>query len=441
MRRDNLRLVLTTSTCTAIVVSALTFGVQALANLDDDPATDSLPRVVPYEGVLDLDGAPFSGFMDMRFTFFDAPSAGNAVWTETWSQGEGRPIQVFGGKFGAALGTFDDGGLRALEDVIADAGPVYLAIEVKRTEEGDEAWVGLSGRQRLNPVPYALWSAKAADLTVAGSATVGGTLAVEGAANIDGALAVGGDIVGRGRLSGTALDFWQDANPARALQALAQVGGALGIDPTGSFSQIIAGMNFVIGSAGTPRSLTVRGASTFDGPLSDSNGDLAINDGLDVSGNVYNSLANLVLNDNVSLVGDLTLTGTLSNTDGNVVIADNADIRGNVDIQGTVADSNSALTINDAVTVTGDVNLQDCRLCILYGDNCDQNNGNCTADKAYACVKLEHGNVSGVMKLSDGNVDGSDGFKLLFLCDNGENNSATNRGDAPGEGNWPGPAN
>jgi hypothetical protein len=456
MRRENLKLVLTTSICTAIVVSALTVSVQALAQLDDDPATDSLPRVVPYEGVLDLDGLPHTGFLDMRFSFFDAPSGGAPVWTETWSNAQQRAVQLFRGRFAVALGTFDDGGLATLESIIADADPIYLAIEVKRTNEAEDAWVALSGRQRLNPVPYAIWSAKASDLNVAGAATVGGNTLVGGTLNV----------AGNTRLSALTV------SGATTLTGATTVGGAL----------------------------IANGALTANGAITNANADVNIADGLNVSGNVSNSAGNLVLNDNVDIVGNLTVTGAVSDPNRPAVaIADDLDVggaylslgktdrrpignltgqralvheandklvvnfggefeggtevngplvaTGNVDIRGDLTDGNSDVNINDNVGVTGgltvggDVNLNDCRLCLLYGDSCDRAQNNCNADKAYTCVQLRSGAVSPLFQLGDGTVNEDDGFKLLFLCDGGPSNAATNRGSAPNEGNWPGPAN
>jgi cytoskeletal protein CcmA (bactofilin family) len=450
MRRENLKLVLTTSICTAIVVSALTVSVQALAQLDDDPSTDSLPRVVPYEGVLDLDGLPHTGFLDMRFSFFDAPSGGAPAWTETWSNAQQRAIQLFRGRFAVALGTFDDGGLATLENIIADADPIYLAIEVKRTNEADNAWVALSGRQRLNPVPYAMWSAKAADLDVAGAANVNGPTRLNGTL----------DVAGNTRLS----------------------------------TLNVSGATRLAGAT------TVDGALTANGAIANANGDVNIADGLNVSGNVSNSAGNLTLNDNTAIVGNLTVTGPVSDPDSSAVsIADDLDVQGtaislgrndgrnigvntaqralvhgspsdtlvinyaadfeggtkidgpvvtdNLDVRGTVSNGTGDLNVNDnvavmgAMSVSGDVNLNDCRLCLLYGDNCDLNNNNCTADKAYTCVQLRNGAISPIFKLSTGSVDSSDGFKLLFLCDGGATHAATNRGNAPNEGNWPGPAN
>ncbi len=447
MGRENFRLVLTTSVCTAIVVSVLTFGAQAWANLDNNPATDSLPRIVPYEGVLDLDGAPFTGFMDMRFTFYDAPTGGNAVWTETWGHDQQRAVQVFRGRFSAALGTFDDGGPRPLEEVISDAGPTYLAIEVKQTDAANDAWVGLAGRQRLNPVPYAIWSAKASDLTVAGSATVRGSTTLSGTL----------DVTGNTRLS------------ALAVSGATQLTGAT----------------------------TVDGALTANGAISNANGDVNIADGLNVTGSVSNSAGDVTLNDNTAIVGNLSLTGNVSNPNAFAVsVADDLEVTGtvislgrndgrpigvntaqralvhgspsdtlvvnyngdfeggtqingnvvatgSVDVRGGLSNgaANAALAVNDDLTVTGNVNLNDCRLCLLYGDNCNLGTNNCDADKAYTCVQLRDGAISPLFQLSTGSVDSTDGFKLLFTCDGGNNNAATNRGRAPNEGNWPGPAN
>jgi hypothetical protein len=450
MRRENLKLVLTTSICTAIVVSALTVSVQALAQLDDDPSTDSLPRVVPYEGVLDLDGLPHTGFLDMRFSFFDTPSGGAPAWTETWSNAQQRAVQLFRGRFAVALGTFDDGGLATLESIIADADPIYLAIEVKRTNEADNAWVALSGRQRLNPVPYAMWSAKASDLNVAGTATVSGNTLLGGTLNV----------AGNTRLT----------------------------------TLTVSGATTLTGAT------TIGGALTANGAITNANADVNIADGLNVTGNVSNSAGTLTLNDDTAVVGNLTVTGAVSDPNRPAVaIADDLDVggayfslgktdrrpignltgqralvheandklvvnfggefeggtevngplvaTGNVDIRGDLTDGNSDVNINDSVGVTGalsvngDVNLNDCRLCLLYGDTCSDQTQNCNDDKAYTCVKLENGSISPLFRMSDGTHDGNDGFKLFFTCDNGDNHSATNRGSAPGEGNWPGPAN
>ena len=50
----------------------LTTPTMALADNDNDPATQDIQSVVPYDGVLDLDGESFNGLADMVFTLYDS---------------------------------------------------------------------------------------------------------------------------------------------------------------------------------------------------------------------------------------------------------------------------------------------------------------------------------------------------------------------------------
>lgn len=167
-----------------VTLSCSVFGV-VWADNDDNPATEDIPRVVPYDGLLNLDGVGLTGTVDMVFTLYDAASGGNTVWTESWTSANDHPVTVRAGRFSVNLGTYE-----GIEDVIADAGQVFLGIQVKEPEA--ENFTALGGRQRLNPVPYALWSAQAADLTVAGSLNVGGTAVVGGELRAAGALRADG---------------------------------------------------------------------------------------------------------------------------------------------------------------------------------------------------------------------------------------------------------
>ncbi len=90
----------------------------------------------------------------MEFTLYATPdcdpaAAGCAVWSES------QDVTLHRGRFSVALGSVVD-----IRDTIADAEPLFLGIAV----DG----VALAGRQRIVPVPYSVWSATAADLTVEG---------------------------------------------------------------------------------------------------------------------------------------------------------------------------------------------------------------------------------------------------------------------------------
>jgi hypothetical protein len=61
---------------------------------------------------------------------------------------------------------------QGLANAIFDADALYVGITVGGTT--------LRGRQRIVPVPYALWAAKAADFTVAGELSIDGSVAAWG---------------------------------------------------------------------------------------------------------------------------------------------------------------------------------------------------------------------------------------------------------------------
>ncbi len=48
---------------------------------DGNPATDDLPRVVPYQGVLDWDGQPYNGSVDIQFTLYTEDGV-TSLWNE-----------------------------------------------------------------------------------------------------------------------------------------------------------------------------------------------------------------------------------------------------------------------------------------------------------------------------------------------------------------------
>ena len=140
----------------------------ALAASDGSDATEQVPRVIPWEGTVTLDGAPFDGPLAMRFTLYD--DAGKSVWTETWDGTTAR-IPVVRGAFSALLGTYQN-----LEAAIADAADLSLGVEVERAS----TWTALGGRQRLAAAPYGLWAARSSNLQVAGTLSVGGAATVSG---------------------------------------------------------------------------------------------------------------------------------------------------------------------------------------------------------------------------------------------------------------------
>ena len=141
---------------------------------DNNAATESVPRALPYEGHLAVDGVPLNGNVDVEFSLYgqSAPFDGEQTLFQ-----ETLPVQFVNGSFSVLLGALQV----RMESAILDADDLYLGVSINRTT--------LSGRQRIVPVPRALWSARAAnfevkgDLTVAGLATVG-DLTVAGLATV-----------------------------------------------------------------------------------------------------------------------------------------------------------------------------------------------------------------------------------------------------------------
>ena len=136
---------------------------------DNNPATDTLPRGLPYEGHLAVDGVPLNGAVAVTFALWSLPVGGGMLFEET------QQVSFVNGRFSVLLGV-GMGDLR-IPPIVFDAADVYLGVTVRNTE--------LSGRQRIVPVPHALWAARAADFIVAD------TLDVGGASNLGGATTVG----------------------------------------------------------------------------------------------------------------------------------------------------------------------------------------------------------------------------------------------------------
>ena len=127
---------------------------------DNNPATDTLPRGLPYEGHLAVDGVPLNGAVAVTFALWSLPVGGRMLFEET------QQVSFVNGRFSVLLGV-GMGDLR-IPPIVFDAADVYLGVTVRNTE--------LSGRQRIVPVPHALWAARAADFTVAGRLTLNGVL-------------------------------------------------------------------------------------------------------------------------------------------------------------------------------------------------------------------------------------------------------------------------
>jgi len=214
MRRDSRLTPLLYSALGGLITGAVVLAGVAIA--DQDPGTDGVPRVLPYRGTLEQDGAPFDGGLTMTFRLHD--EADTLVFEEA------QQVEVYQGRFSVLLGSTGEQAVQTLGLAVSNADELYLSIGLT---QGDGPEVPLGNRQRFLPVPYALWSTASTDfsvgrnLSVAGhaeagtlgvsgqasvatlgvleGAEIGGDLHADGAASTGGNLTVGGGVLVGGR--------------------------------------------------------------------------------------------------------------------------------------------------------------------------------------------------------------------------------------------------
>jgi len=165
-------LAMATAAFTTVLITAI--GVHA----DGDPTTDAVPRLIPYQGVLERDGQAISGNVDMVFTLYDGES-GPEVWSET------QTVSVYQGRFSVLLGGVSPQSSASLVTAVGNADDLHLGVSV---DDGSGAVV-LTNRKRFYPAAYALWTTAATDLSVAGSLTVNGSSTL-GTTSVGGSLSV-----------------------------------------------------------------------------------------------------------------------------------------------------------------------------------------------------------------------------------------------------------
>ncbi len=146
---------------------------------DNNPATSSVPAVLPYQGRLELNAGVVNGPMAMRFSLYNAAAGGTAIWTESHGLGGGTPVPVSAGLFTVLLGQ-----TTALRTVIQDADGLYLGVEVQ--DPTSMQVFEMTGRQQLFPAAWSLWTETANTFNAAGNIIGGGTLSVAGSATVSG---------------------------------------------------------------------------------------------------------------------------------------------------------------------------------------------------------------------------------------------------------------
>ncbi len=189
----------------AVGFGALLVALMALtapARADGDPRTDDVPRIMPYEGRLELDGRPLDAHGDdalhLEFALYDGVDAVEPVYTQSLR------VEVYDGDFTSTIGPVGigpDGQARGIADVISAADELYLGMTLLGDPDDPSDDIPLSRRQPLRATPYALWTTAATDIAVADEVQVGGDVAVGGALVATG-LQVAGDV----RLPADAID-------------------------------------------------------------------------------------------------------------------------------------------------------------------------------------------------------------------------------------------
>jgi hypothetical protein len=142
------------------------------------------PRLVPYTGYLENNGAPVSGTVDM--SFYAVSTQGDPIGSALWQE-DHTGVVVSGGRFAATLGTMTGFGT-----LFTDYGELYVGLSIDGTDIG--------GQQRIVSAPYSLSAGEAqnftvrGNLTTAGTATFQNTATFESAATFDSSVTVDGNL-------------------------------------------------------------------------------------------------------------------------------------------------------------------------------------------------------------------------------------------------------
>lgn len=361
-----------------LIIASLLSAAPAFAG-EEDELVDTIERVVPYDGVLDIDGQAYNGLLDVVFTLYDAADGGESVWTESWTAADGRAVSVAGGRFSVNLGTHED-----IEGVIASSELVFLGLAVKRPEDAN--YTTLGGRQRLNPVPYSLWTTRATHLNVAGTANVGENLVV------------GGDVTSDQKIAADRF-FIEGADDVEA-RLLSHDGDYLFMGTNdGSFGNGLRVQMPALFDNG----VTHTGFLTANGGMSLAGGGLQMDDGNGFTGALRYA-------DNYLRIGTTNRFGSGTLVETNLRTTGNADVDGTLNV-----DSTSRLRGN--VTMNGTVSISRCRICI--------NTATGGLNRTHTCVAMVHNQASGAATRSsvESGAFAAGDYSMIFLCDGGGTSS------------------
>jgi hypothetical protein len=171
--------------CTiCLLAGGMLFGVaSAVADgLNSTQTVVGSDIIMPYDGYLMVDSAPLTGTRTIKFDLYQDATGGTAIWTET------QTVNLYNGRFSVGLGS-----AASLTNTILDAEKLYLSMTVVEVDaQGNAIEVELSGRQAIEPAPFAAWSANSADFNVGGALSVAGNAGVTGNLGVTGTVSVTG---------------------------------------------------------------------------------------------------------------------------------------------------------------------------------------------------------------------------------------------------------
>ena len=191
-----------------VVLMAAWLTTPALAFDDHGPLNP--PQLLPYNGVVELNGAAVSGTLKMRFTLDDNAAVErdlSAVDPPLWQ--DVVLVECAAGRFHVDLGAS-----AALPANLLRSDQLFLGVdicsagtEVAHCQQPDSSdWVVMSSSKKFVPVPYAYLSAQSIDMKVNGDLQVTNDARVDQELTVGGGLSVSGEtILGSASLASAAV--------------------------------------------------------------------------------------------------------------------------------------------------------------------------------------------------------------------------------------------
>ena len=214
-----------------VLIGGVSFSVFTVM-ADLNPSTQGIPQVIPYQGVLELNGQPVNRMGDqamwIEFQIYDTLDSTDYRYRQRIQ------VEVYQGRFTALIGpsgeNFAGQGVY-LTDLVGSSSLLYLGMVLLGEDlESPDDDIPMSNRQRLMSTPYAMWASGASQFTVQQDLTVGGTVNAN-------QVQVNGQVTATGDLnSGANLNVQGNVNANGGLF----VGG----------SGVISGSDFILGNNG-----------------------------------------------------------------------------------------------------------------------------------------------------------------------------------------------